>query len=133
MIAGGPAGYAMFRQGGRDVVGLRPGSSEPRWVLYVKVASLDATAQRAAGLGATGDMAAARAFYAALFDWRLDQTTRFENGPHGYTLFKVGDRGAGLRARRRAGVLEGCAQRRPDRRAGRSRRRQLPDRPAAAA
>jgi len=43
---------------------------------------------------ATGDMTAARAFYAALFGWRLDHTTRFDNGPHGYTLFKVGDRSA---------------------------------------
>jgi predicted enzyme related to lactoylglutathione lyase len=146
VAAGGPAGYAMFRSGDRDVVGLRPVSSEPRWVAYVKVASVDVTAARAAGLGATivsapsetpgvartcliadpegaviglweprgidgtaldtgpgslwwvelatGNMAAARAFYAALFEWRLDHTTRFENGPHGYTLFKVGDRSA---------------------------------------
>jgi predicted enzyme related to lactoylglutathione lyase len=44
---------------------------------------------------ATGNMAAARSFYAALFEWGLDHTMKFENGPNGYTLFKVGDRSAG--------------------------------------
>jgi predicted enzyme related to lactoylglutathione lyase len=41
---------------------------------------------------ATGDMSGAGSFYAALFRWDLAHTTRFENGPRGYTLFKVGDR-----------------------------------------
>src|SRR5262245_1625273 len=41
---------------------------------------------------ATGDMAVARSFYASLFDWDLVHTMKFQNGPNGYTLFKVGDR-----------------------------------------
>jgi predicted enzyme related to lactoylglutathione lyase len=41
---------------------------------------------------ATADMQAARSRYASIFGWRLDHTTKFDNGPHGYTLFKVGDR-----------------------------------------
>jgi len=41
---------------------------------------------------ATADMQAARSRYASTFGWRLDHTMKFDNGPHGYTLFKVGDR-----------------------------------------
>jgi len=44
---------------------------------------------------ATGDMAAARNYYASLFEWGIVHTLKFENGPHGYTLFKVGERSAG--------------------------------------
>ena len=32
--------------------------------------------------------------YAAVFDWGITHTMKFENGPHGYTLFKVGERSA---------------------------------------
>ena len=41
---------------------------------------------------ATADMQTARARYASIFGWRLDHTMKFDNGPRGYTLFKVGDR-----------------------------------------
>jgi predicted enzyme related to lactoylglutathione lyase len=44
---------------------------------------------------ATANMAAARSFYASLFEWDLVHTMKFENGPNGYTLFKVGDRSTG--------------------------------------
>jgi len=44
---------------------------------------------------ATGNMVAARSFYASLFGWDLVHTMKFENGPNGYTLFKVGERSTG--------------------------------------
>jgi predicted enzyme related to lactoylglutathione lyase len=44
---------------------------------------------------ATGAMGPAQRRYASLFDWGIVHTTKFENGPHGYTLFKVGERSAG--------------------------------------
>jgi predicted enzyme related to lactoylglutathione lyase len=44
---------------------------------------------------ATRDMAPAESFYAALFGWGLVHTMKFENGPLGYTLFKVDDRSTG--------------------------------------
>jgi predicted enzyme related to lactoylglutathione lyase len=44
---------------------------------------------------ATGLMSGAQRRYAALFDWGIAHTMKFENGPHGYTLFKVGERSAG--------------------------------------
>ena len=44
---------------------------------------------------ATAAMGPAQRRYASLFDWGIAHTTKFENGPHGYTLFKVGERSAG--------------------------------------
>jgi predicted enzyme related to lactoylglutathione lyase len=44
---------------------------------------------------ATGAMAGAQRRYASLFDWGVAHTTKFENGPLGYTLFKVGERSVG--------------------------------------
>jgi predicted enzyme related to lactoylglutathione lyase len=44
---------------------------------------------------ATRDMAAAGSFYSALFGWGLVHTMKFDNGPLGYTLFKVDDRSTG--------------------------------------
>jgi predicted enzyme related to lactoylglutathione lyase len=44
---------------------------------------------------ATAAMAPAQRRYASLFDWDITHTMKFENGPLGYTLFKVGDRSAG--------------------------------------
>jgi predicted enzyme related to lactoylglutathione lyase len=44
---------------------------------------------------ATRDMATAAAFYAALFGWSPVHTMKFDNGPLGYTLFKVDDRSTG--------------------------------------
>jgi predicted enzyme related to lactoylglutathione lyase len=44
---------------------------------------------------ATRDMTAAGSFYSALFGWGLAHTMKFENGPLGYTLFKVDDRSTG--------------------------------------
>ena len=44
---------------------------------------------------ATGAMLQAQQRYASLFDWGVVHTMKFENGPHGYTLFKVGERSAG--------------------------------------
>ena len=44
---------------------------------------------------ATAAMAPAQERYASLFDWGVVHTRKFDNGPHGYTLFKVGDRSAG--------------------------------------
>lgn len=41
---------------------------------------------------ATADMQTARSRYASIFGWRLDHTMKFDNGPHGYTLFRVGER-----------------------------------------
>jgi predicted enzyme related to lactoylglutathione lyase len=43
---------------------------------------------------ATADMQGARARYSSIFGWRTDHTMKFDNGPHGYTLFKVGERSA---------------------------------------
>lgn len=40
---------------------------------------------------ATADMVTAAARYGAAFGWTVTNTMRFENGPHGYTLFKVKD------------------------------------------
>ena len=40
-------------------------------------------------------MGPAQRRYASLFDWGIAHTMKFENGPHGYTLFKVGERSAG--------------------------------------
>jgi predicted enzyme related to lactoylglutathione lyase len=44
---------------------------------------------------ATRNLASAGSFYAALFGWDLVHTMKFENGPLGYTLFKVDDRSTG--------------------------------------
>jgi uncharacterized protein len=44
---------------------------------------------------ATAAMGPAQRRYASLFDWGIAHTMKFENGPHGYTLFKVGERSAG--------------------------------------
>ncbi len=44
---------------------------------------------------ATGVMGPAQRRYASLFNWGVTHTMKFENGPHGYTLFKVGERSAG--------------------------------------
>jgi len=41
---------------------------------------------------ATGDMETARRRYTSVFEWSADHTMKFDNGPLGYTLFKVGDR-----------------------------------------
>ena len=41
---------------------------------------------------ATAAMEPAQQRYASLFDWGVTTTMKFENGPLGYTLFKVGDR-----------------------------------------
>lgn len=44
---------------------------------------------------ATAAMDQAQRRYASLFDWGVAHTMKFDNGPHGYTLFKVGGRSAG--------------------------------------
>jgi uncharacterized protein len=44
---------------------------------------------------ATAAMGPAQRRYASLFDWGIAHTMKFDNGPHGYTLFKVGERSAG--------------------------------------
>ena len=44
---------------------------------------------------ATRHMATAGSFYARLFGWDLVHTMKFENGPLGYTLFKVNERSTG--------------------------------------
>lgn len=44
---------------------------------------------------ATGAMGPAERRYASLFDWGITHTMKFDTGPHGYTLFKVGERSAG--------------------------------------
>jgi predicted enzyme related to lactoylglutathione lyase len=41
---------------------------------------------------ASGDKEKAAAFYTSLFPWTVVDTTTYENGRHGYTLFKLGDR-----------------------------------------
>jgi uncharacterized protein len=41
---------------------------------------------------ATAAKDAADARYASFFDWTVTHTHKFENGQHGYTLWKVGDR-----------------------------------------
>lgn len=40
---------------------------------------------------ATADKAAGSQYYASMFGWELTQTGKYENGTHGYTLFKVND------------------------------------------
>jgi predicted enzyme related to lactoylglutathione lyase len=44
---------------------------------------------------ATGDAGAAQRYYSSLFGWGSEHTMKFENGPTGYTLFRVGERSAG--------------------------------------
>jgi predicted enzyme related to lactoylglutathione lyase len=44
---------------------------------------------------ATAAMSPAQQRYGSLFDWGIAHTMKFENGPRGYTLFKVGERSAG--------------------------------------
>lgn len=41
---------------------------------------------------ATADMKPAIARYTSLFGWTSTHTTKYENGPHGYTLFTIGER-----------------------------------------
>jgi predicted enzyme related to lactoylglutathione lyase len=41
---------------------------------------------------ATLDKAASSQYYASMFNWELTHTGKFENGKHGYTLFKLSDK-----------------------------------------